>query len=75
MIRDSTATSRHEYVVDEEGGTAGLHRPGYRFLRGGDVGHQLARDRQREIIKEAYRLADEEATSAWKRRSGVLPQE
>jgi hypothetical protein len=66
MTMMDSALSDRLRVTDAAGSAVGLNRPGFRLLRGGNAGDQLARDRLAEMRSEAYRLADEANVNAWK---------
>jgi hypothetical protein len=64
--KDSTAFPRRRgtFVTAADGGTFGLHRPGFRL----PAGDQALRDAADEEIADAYALYDYEISNAWKRR-------
>jgi hypothetical protein len=69
--QDGAAFPRPEsrtFVSAADGGTMGLHRPGWRLPAGG------LRDSDREEIERAYDRYDYDITNAWRRRD-AMPSE
>jgi hypothetical protein len=67
--RDSAAFPRPRRgtcVTDQWGGTAGLHRPGYRFAAGGSVGDAMLRESNAEEVQAAYDIYAHRLTTAWR---------
>jgi hypothetical protein len=62
------------YVVDGQGGTQGLHRPGYRLTAGGHAGDKALRDATDDETERAYDAYNFQITNAWRRRD-PLPAE
>jgi hypothetical protein len=61
--------ARGPFVTALDGGTAGLHRPGFRIQRGGNRGDQLVRDGARSEIQRAHDEYRQDRENAW--RGGV----
>jgi hypothetical protein len=67
--RDSAAFPRPRrgtFVTDQWGGTAFLHRPGYRFAAGGSVGDEMLRESDAEELHDIYAAYDHRLTNAWR---------
>jgi hypothetical protein len=64
FFRDAIETASPVSVTDAFGSTAGLSRPGYRFLRTGPHTTDHAIHATHEV-DEAYRLHDEEESRRW----------
>jgi hypothetical protein len=56
----------HLRVTDAHGGSAGLHRPGYRLAHGGGAADALQRDGAAADRAKAYALYDAEVRQAWR---------
>jgi hypothetical protein len=70
-LADSQAFPRPRnrcFVVDQAGGTAGLHRPGPRYAAGGSGGDAALRDSYREQSEWARDRYIHDISNAWKRR-------
>jgi hypothetical protein len=69
--RDSRAFPRtgRAQVVDSQGGTLGLHRPGFRLMQPGkNIGNNWLQEglqREAQLARDAY---EDQLTNAWKRR-------
>jgi hypothetical protein len=73
--KDSVAFPRprqRPFVVDAQGGTAGLHRPGFRLAAGGNMGDRALRDSERQQVEDAYAVYDQALTNSWKRRDPMV---
>jgi hypothetical protein len=65
-------TSNPSMVVDAFGGTAGLSRPGFRYLHAGHKTVDHAVQVSREILRdEAYRAYDAEESRRWQGVTGT----
>ena len=53
-------------ITDAQGGSLGLHRPGYRIEAGGNEGDQLVRDGAANDRAEIYGLYDAEKSDEWR---------
>jgi hypothetical protein len=53
-------------ITDAWGGTAGLHRPGWRIESSGNIGDQLVRDGARDERQRAYDEYVAELENAWR---------
>jgi hypothetical protein len=70
--RDSKAyprTGRAE-VVDSQGGTLGLHKPGWRCASGGTPGDHWLRDGLHDEAQLAYADYEDRISNAWRGRDG-----
>jgi hypothetical protein len=68
--QDSAAFPRPErrtFVTAADGGTMGLHRPGWRLPAGGHVGDKALRDSYADESERARDLYIYDITNAWKR--------
>jgi hypothetical protein len=59
------------YVVDGQGGTQGLHRPGYRLAAGGHAGDKALRDATDDECQRAYDRYQYDLTNAWRHRDAM----
>jgi hypothetical protein len=75
-MADSAAFPRHRhrpFVTAADGGTAGLHKPGYRVAAGGHAGDQALRDAVRDEAERAREVYIHDVSNAWKRRRDEWP--
>jgi hypothetical protein len=72
--KDSAAFPRPKqrpFVTDAQGGTMGLHRPGFRLAAGGHDGDRALRDSERQEVEDAYAAYDHALVNGWKRRDAM----
>ena len=72
--RDSAAfrrPARGPLISDANGGTEGLHRPGFRVESGGNEPDQWVRDGARADSQEIYDAYAKEQSEAWRSPTGV----
>jgi len=64
-FRDSVSVGQRPHVTDSQGGTLGLHRPGYRIESAGNIGDQRVRDDTRGERQRIYDEYDAAVSTAW----------
>ena len=75
--KDSAAFPRPKqrpFVTDGQGGTMGLHRPGFRLQAGGHAGDRALRDSERQEVEDANAARDHELVNSWKRRDAMAAE-